>query len=542
MIKAAILYGRVSTDIQLEHGYSLPMQMRAMRSYAEENGFRVVGEFQDDCSGSIPFKNRPKGALLYERIAQGDIDAVIIYELDRASRDKYTMPIEFMVFRRDLEEAGVDLHFVDSGKSDGGLLDMVKAWQAGEERRKIRERTMRGRRGKIESGRLPGNGPRCYGYRVVGERKDTELVVDDEEAEIIRLIFQWYVYGNGNGMPLGVLEIADKLTAMEIPSYGDKHTKGKKRGYGVWTPGQVYPILKRETYTGTWYAYRYKSVNGKRVRRPREEWIGVPVPPIIDEDIWKLAQKKLATGRRMSTRNNLKHQYLMGRLLSCTCGYRIQGKPCWTRHKTVYLYYRCNGRDRSITAGTCSLPNFRAEQVDEVVWDWVESILLDPEMIRQGFKDAQDETEQVNQSLYDRLETIEKLIDQNDVKLNRLLELYLSGDFDRELLVEKQTQLEQICSDLEEERDDLLGRLEQNVITDDQIRSVEEFAGKVRSKLGDNIDFASKRRIIELMNVTGKLAVEDGEKIIYIQCMIGGERLSVNSGKDCNCPCQNLLW
>jgi len=173
MIKAAILYGRVSTDTQLEHGYSLPMQMSAMRSYSEENGFRVVDEFQDDCSGSIPFKNRPGGNLLYERISQGDIDAVIIYELDRASRDKYTMPIEFMIFRRDLEEAGVDLHFVDSGKSDGGLLDMVKAWQAGEERRKIRERTMRGRRGKIESGRLPGNGPRCYGYRVVGERKDT---------------------------------------------------------------------------------------------------------------------------------------------------------------------------------------------------------------------------------------------------------------------------------------------------------------------------------------------------------------------------------
>jgi len=172
----------------------------------------------------------------------------------------------------------------------------------------------------------------------------------------------------------------------------------------------------------------------------------------------------------------------------------------------------------------------------------VESILLDPDTIRQGFKDAQDETEQINQSLYDRLDTIEKLIDQNDVKLNRLLELYLSGDFDRELLVEKQTQLEQIRSDLDEERNDILARLEQNVITDDQIRNVEAFSEKIRSKLGGKMDFASKRRIIELMNVTGKLAVDGGEKIIYVQCVIGGGRLSVNLGNDCNCPCQNLLW
>ena len=119
MIKSAILYGRVSTETQMEHGYSLPMQLQAMKEYTTRNGFQVVDEIQDDCSGSIPFKDRPGGAMFYKRIAQTDIHAVIISELDRASRDKYAVPIEFMIFRRDLEYAGVELHFVKGWKSEG---------------------------------------------------------------------------------------------------------------------------------------------------------------------------------------------------------------------------------------------------------------------------------------------------------------------------------------------------------------------------------------------------------------------------------------
>jgi len=387
---------------------------------------------------------------------------------------------------------------------------------------------MRGRRGKIESGKFPGHGPRCYGYRVKGERKDTELVIDEEEAEIVRMIFNWYVYGD-DGNPLGVKDITTKLTSMKIPSYGDKKDKGKLRGYGVWTPGQVYPILRRETYRGIWYAYRYKSENGKRVRRPREEWVGVPVPAIIDDETWKLAQMKRKNGLALSKRNNSSHQYLMGRLISCTCGYRVHGKPSWSRRKSLYLYYRCNGKDEALTARRCDLPAFRVDSVDMAVWNWVEDILGTPGFIRQSLLEAQEASEELNQSLYDRLHTVEHLIEQNQEKLNRLLDLYLAGDFDREILVEKQTQIQQIISDLEKEKGDILINLEEIVITDEQIINIEAVAQEIRSKLNGKRDFASKRKIIEMMNVSGTLAVENGEKVIYIQCILGEDRLSVNS-------------
>lgn len=163
------------------------------------------------------------------------------------------------------------------------------------------------------------------------------------------------------------------------------------------------------------------------------------------------------------------------------------------------------------------------------MWDWIEKILGRPGFIRQSLLEAKEASEKFNQSLYDRLQTVEELIAQNQEKLNRLLDLYLTGDFDREMLVEKQTQIQQIISDLERERGDILINLEESVITDEQIINIEAVAQEIRSKLNGKKDFDSKWKVLEMMNVSGTLAFEDGEKVIYVQCVLGRDRLSVNS-------------
>ena len=104
---------------------------------------------------------------------------------------------------------------------------------------------MRGRRHAIEGGRVVGNGRACFGYRYAGKKKDTRLEIEPAEAATVRQIFEWYTAGDGDGEPLGVTAIADKLNAAGMP--------GRKGGR--WTPGTVYPILRRETYAGTWHGY-----------------------------------------------------------------------------------------------------------------------------------------------------------------------------------------------------------------------------------------------------------------------------------------------
>ncbi len=529
--KRAVLYARVSTKHQEKHGYRLATQFNDMRAYAANNDLTVVNEYQEAYTATVPFRERPNGSLIYEAIDRGEIDAVVVHELDRAARGdtSYEMPIDFMVFWRDLQEANVELHSCDVGMVQDGILTLVQSWQSNQDNRKRRQRSMDGRRDKIKKGLFPGNGPRCYGYDKIGQRKNTHLAINEEEAAVIRLIFRWYVYEL-----LGVVEIAKRLTAMGVPSFADKHKKGKLHGAGEWVPGMIYPILKRETYAGVWYAYRYKMVKvpgqrkKKRVRRPKSEWVPIDVPAIIDRATWNMTQARLKQGRAMSKRNNLSHEYLMGRRLTCKCGYHIQGKPCWSKD-VVYLYYRCNGTSKTLTAGDCDLPGFNAKQVDGAVWAWVKSLLADPEKMLVGWQESQQEAQEQSKPLQQELDRVNALIAENEAKKDKLLDAYLDGIFEREVLRDRKTELDKLLTDLRKRQLEIENHLKTATITDQQIHDFIAFAESVRGELElDDIHFEAKRKLIDQLNVTSILAVENGEKVVYATCHAGRECLSVN--------------
>jgi site-specific DNA recombinase len=521
-MKRAILYARVSTDEQAENGYSLVTQFEAMQKYASQHGFKVINQIQDDCSGSIPMKERRGGNLLYKAINSQQVDVIIVYTIDRLSRDKSNYPIEFGLFYRDLEDAEVELHLTDRGKSNGDFFDMFEAWQAGEERRKIKERTMRGKRGKINAGRYPGYGRRPYGYDVLGKGPTTELVINEEEAEIIRLIFRWYATEN-----VGVTEIAKKLSDMGPLAYGDKHEAGKLTKRGKWSQSQIYHILKKETYTGVWYAYRYKVVDGKSIRLPSSEWAPIDVPVIISQELWEAAQERLKQGRKMSIRNNSKNQYLMGRRLKCHCGYSMNGMPV-RRRTRKYLYYACNGRSNK-SVRDCTLPYYYVHQIDETVWQWVRSILLKPKKMLVGLRKTQEEIEQANLPLLEELEVVKGLIEVNKSKKERLLDLYLDsldGSFDTEMLEHKKIELETESDALRQKKYELESTVETLVITDEQIVGFERFAEEVRDSLENEPDFDTRRELIDLLDVRG--VVNDNETI-SVSCMAGRKVLRIDS-------------
>ncbi|MBK7895206.1 MAG: recombinase family protein [Anaerolineaceae bacterium] len=540
----AILYARVSTKHQEQHGFRLSKQFDDMRAYAAQNGFQVFAEFQEAYSGTVPFRNRPFGAKVYEAIEAGKIDAVIVHELDRAARGdtSYEMPIDFLVFWRDLQEADVELHSCDEGLVKDGIVTLVEAWQSNEDNRKRRKRSMQGRREKINKGYFPGNGPRCYGYEIVGNKKDTRLEIYEKEAEIVRLIFNWYAHQR-----LGVTEICRRLTEMRVLSYGDKHNKGKKRGTGEWTPGQIYSILKRETYRGVWYAYRYKMVkikgerHKKRVSRPKSEHVAIAVPAIIDDETWEKAQAYLKRGRQMSRRNNKSHEYLLARRAKCRCGYHIQGKPCHARGK-IYLYYRCNGKYNDRTVGECNLSLFRVEKVDAAVWAWVFSLITDPERMLKGWRDSQQEAQTANAPLLHELKQVKLLLEENEVGAKKLVDLYLAGKFDMKILDDKKAELDKLIHDLKIRKDEIEQVVVQRTVSDEEITDFMKYAESISGYLNGEVDFEIKRQVLELLDLTAIFSEEEDGQIIYVTCHIGKERLSVNNPLDCSCPNQSRWW
>src|SRR5574341_1268459 len=160
LVKRALLVARVSSERQRDN-YSPETQLDAMREYARHNDFTELIEVNDVISGTVPIYDRPGGREIYNAIQAKTVDAVIFYTFDRASRDDDA--IDFMIVRRDLRQAGIELHIVKEGGLLGddfvsGLLAYLGVTRGGQERKAILERVKRGRDKKAKSGKVVGCG------------------------------------------------------------------------------------------------------------------------------------------------------------------------------------------------------------------------------------------------------------------------------------------------------------------------------------------------------------------------------------------------
>ena len=290
----AVIYARVSTDEQT-NGYSLKTQIDAMHGYCREHGYAVVGEYRDDYTGTK--LDRPGLDALRAHLKREKIDAVIVYDIDRLARKSvYQMLIE-----EEFERAGARVIYVNGQYEDtdeGRLQKQIRASIAEYERAKILERSKRGKRGKAQSGFVLVGARSPYGYAVKSEPHKAWLEVCEEEAQIVRLVFSWYLIGDGKNAPMTLRGIGARLRDMQIPTRGDKQKHVfKKREFAYWTDAMIRHILMNHAYTGTWYFGKTQMVSdgkdqsrkvvnkrglGRQIPRPRNEWISVQVPAIID--------------------------------------------------------------------------------------------------------------------------------------------------------------------------------------------------------------------------------------------------------------------
>lgn len=513
----AIIYARVSTDEQAKSGNSLSVQVKACQKYAAEHGLNVVKVFTEDYTGAERIEDRPEGGRLVTMLRRREAEAVIVYTQDRLSRNL----AHTLVLREEWQRARIELHYVDRGQAkdtaEARLMQNIEGVIAEYEREKIRKRAMDGKREKVASGRVLGGGIAPYGYRYKGKKKDTQLVIADDEAKIVRLVFHWFTVGD-DGVPLGPSQIADRLDAMGVPTCEAKRDRPSSPAPRVWTAGIIYHLLRRELYTGVWFSNRQKVTGkNKRTKLDRSEWVSVHVPAIVPRDVWEATQRRIKKGRN-GPRGTGKYEYLLTGRLKCSCGYHAQGKP-----SNSYLYYYCNGRWRRKTARRCDMPGFRVKAWDALIWNWIESIIMHPDQLIAGMRAEQATRQRDLKPLTDRLALVDEQIAKHKEKLDRLADLYIDGEFSREVLGEKRAQLQKVLASLDEERGDLLERIAGQEITDTQIRTIEEFAADAREGLQD-VTFDDKRRMLEWLDFSARLACEDGQLVMYAKCMVSSKR------------------
>lgn len=489
----AIIYARVSTEDQADN-YSFDTQVAACQKYADINEIKVIDQYMEDISGITV--NRPKMNQILARAKEREFEVLICYTLDRFARDfvpQYLLETELR--RNGVKIEYVMQHFDGTPMSDA-FKDMLITF-AKLERRMISERMTRGKVGKARSGKVPGlgRGQPKYGFNYV----DGMYEVNEDQARIILLIFHWYTVER-----IGATSIAKRLSEMCIPTQLDLLPDNKIKGkpYGWWSATVVDSILRDETYAGHYFYNKTIRVDGKSKKRPREEWIEVPVPAIVDEATFGLAQRQRKTNKRASIRHT-KNFYLMQYRMTCkTCGGSIGVGFTRNRQKDgYYYYYRCSGQVNHLQLDfkTKCRGYIRVELIDDIVWEAVREFLKDPERIRTSLLTVSEQPD----NAADRLADVEKEIANLRAQQGRLLDLYLDGQVPRDLLDQRQQTLQSRLDSFEAMHLELVEQ-QRRVITPQRIESILEAISRIQDGL-DNATDKQKKAVMDMLEVAAYL-------------------------------------
>jgi site-specific DNA recombinase len=195
----AVLYARVSGDDTKNEGRNLDGQIQMCREYAERHGWSVVAELAEDDRGASGAElDLPRLNEMLGMARRGEFDILVVREIDRLSR---SLPKQLFI-EDELKKHAVRVEYVVGEYADtpeGNFMKNVRAAVAELERLKISERAMRGRVQAAKSGSVQVAGHPPYGYDLVKEKGKFRLQINEEEAQIVRLIFRWYTEGDEDG-------------------------------------------------------------------------------------------------------------------------------------------------------------------------------------------------------------------------------------------------------------------------------------------------------------------------------------------------------
>lgn len=486
-----VLYARVSTDEQADHGYSLETQLDNCREYAISLGYSDPIEIQDDESGKT--LDRPGLIKLMRMVDNNQINAVIVNSADRLSRSVS----QGIILREEFVRKNVKLHYVSTGEYEdtptGRFFDNIGRSMFEFEADLIVERTKRGKRRKAENGFVVGNGSIPYGYNRIGSSKDIQLVINEEQAAIIKIIFNLYNSG-----------VSSSRIAQELNDKGILTQRNTK-----WSRSKILRVIKNECYTGVFHNYRWKITNGKQEIRPRNEWISFNIPVIIDEQTYQKAQ--IMKDENFSKSKRAKYTFLLSGMVYCQCGRHAVGTSRVSHYplrSTIYGYYACSTKGH--TEEHCETPYFPSG-IDNMVWEFITSILLDEETMRQGLATKEMVWNTQHKDLLDEIKQLQKKSEKITVMQEQLLGDSLRGSFPQHIIQKKADQLQRELRDTLGEIETLKKQIIKNKTTN---FSLEDLRGRLNSET------KTKRDVLKKIQCKVTL-LSNHEKQIEVSTLIG---------------------
>lgn len=438
MITKVALYTRVSTEDQAREGFSLEVQRNYLLQYAKNFGWDVVctmsgrDVYMDDgySGGNM---ERPALQRLLLDARNKHFNLVMVYKQDRLSRRLK----DLLGLLEEFEALGIGYKSAtepfDTTSSAGKMAIQMLGSCAEFERNRLVERVFPGMVVGVKRGHWQGARYAPYGYRYNKEAKKLEVHAD--EARIVKDIFTLYLGGKSTA------QIAGHYYHLGIPSRQGGRFYGKfisdilrnKIYLGMLVWNRKHYDMKTKTKNGEGKGYRYVLNDPSKV-------IEVPNAhePIITQETFDAAQKRLATNRTNAVvrfRNNVYH--LSGVLKCNMCGRNYRGLTLTANHRTKARrpWYCCSSVGVSYVK--CGNKSVTADAVNQQVWDIIDIISKNLHVIEELGDVIKMTATEPEQYLIDELEAKEKALNKNIEKQKVLYEVFSEDKINADIYKER---------------------------------------------------------------------------------------------------------
>ena len=329
-MKTAVIYARYSSDRQTEQ--SIEGQLTVCNRYAEQNDITIVGHYIDRAMTGTN-DNRADFQRMLKDSNKKAWDIVLVYKLDRFSRNKY----ETAIHKKTLRDNGIKLVSATENIPDTpegiileSLLEGMAEYYSVELSQKIR-------RGQLES-RKKGNytgGTIPYGYKAEGTRQTgKKLVIQEDEAEIVRHIFREFTTGRQ------LHDISIEMVEKGMLCHGKPFAKTT-----------LYRLVTNEKYAGI---YLHDGVEYDNI-----------YPAIISKDLFELAKKRLSNNQYGKHQSDI--VYLLKHKVHCGyCNSIVNSDAGTSKSGKAMRYYKCVGKRRN---KDCNLMSIRKEVLEKLIVD-----------------------------------------------------------------------------------------------------------------------------------------------------------------------------
>jgi site-specific DNA recombinase len=382
-----------------------------------------------------------------------------------------------------------------------------------------KKRMYEGSRAKAKSGRVTARRA-AYGYKLVDSngnegstaRKDTHYGIDEEQAQVVRKIYQELASGKA------LRAIARDLSGL-YPS---------PTGKSKWGASTIRAIVCNPNYKGEFHAFRWsKDKNGRHIEY--DEYIVVPIPAIVSVSLWNTANVMLQKNKQTASRN-AKQKYLLTGLVKCAeCGYayighktdKRSGKGKNAKRKTHLLTYHCSSHQdyRNKDEVQCTQGKIGCKKLESAVWHMICQVLLEPSLLVNALERYFSDDE--NEGLLTQIAYLEQQVLTRQQEDERIYRAYVAGAFDEYEFASQRKLLKDAVLKLEQE----IASLKSRVMTPEQAEEhrhfILGFAEQIQHvKLLDKVPFAKKQRIIRM--VVDRIVLSQSEKWFKIEGAISG--------------------